>query len=78
MIYKQINFYNFFMTQKKYRVHRLEIKGKDMQNHLEQFLNDLEGEGVSILPAIKKGSLPQIYGATEKVDFLMIVEKIGN
>ena len=60
----------------KYRVHRLEVKGKDMQTTLEQFLNTIEGEVISILPAIKKGSLTQIYGVTEKVDFLMVVEKI--
>ena len=66
------------MAQKKYRVHRLEITVKDMQNHLEQFLNDLDGEVIAILPNIKKGSLPQIYGVTAKVDFLMIVEKIEN
>jgi hypothetical protein len=53
------------------------VKGKDIQNHLEQYLNDLEGEVISILPAIKKGNLPQIYGVTEKVDYLMIVEKIN-
>ena len=64
------------MIQKKYRVHRLEVKGKDIQNTLEQFLNDMEGEVISILPAIKKGSLPQIYGVTEKVDNIMIVEKM--
>lgn len=66
------------MAKKKYRVHRLEIKGKDIQIHLEQFLNDLEGDVVSILPALKKGSLPQFYGVTEKVDFLIIVEKISD
>jgi len=64
------------MTKMRYRVHRLEIKGEDIYNKLEQFLNNLEGEVISILPNIKKGSLPQIYGATAKVDFLMIVEKI--
>lgn len=64
------------MTKMNYRVHHLEIKGKDIQNNLEKFLNDLEGDVVSILPAIKKDSLPQIYGITERVDFLMIVEKI--
>ena len=64
------------MTKKKYRVHRLEVKGEDIYNKLEQFLNGLEGEVISILPTIKKGSLTQLYGVTEKVDFLMIVEKI--
>ncbi len=66
------------MTKKKYRVHRLGVKGEDVYNKLEQFLNDLEGEVISILPHIKKNSLPQIYGVTSRVDFLMIVEKIGN
>ncbi len=64
------------MKKRKYRVHRLEVHGEDIYNKLEQFLNDLKGEVVSILPNIKKGSLPQIYGVTGKVDFLMIVEKI--
>ena len=64
------------MTPKKYRVHRLEIKGKDIQNVLEQFLNNLEGEAISIIPSIKKNSLPQLYGVTNRVDYLIIVEKI--
>ena len=64
------------MTKRKYRVHLLEIKGEDIYNKLEHFLNDLDGEVISILPNIKKDSLPQIYGVTGKVDFLMIVEKI--
>lgn len=59
----------------KYSVHRLEVKGKDIQTTLEQFLNSLEGEVISILPSIKKASLTQIYGVSEKFDFLMIVEK---
>ncbi|KYK24356.1 hypothetical protein AYK25_00545 [Thermoplasmatales archaeon SM1-50] len=64
------------MAKKKYRVHRFEVTGKDLSNKLEQFLNNLEGEVVSIVPNIKKANLPQIYGITAKVDFLMIVEKI--
>ena len=60
----------------KYKVHRFKIKMENDQSKLEQFLNDLEGEVVSIIPHIKKGSLPQIYGVTAKVDYLMIVEKI--
>jgi hypothetical protein len=34
---------------------------------LEKFLNGFEGEVISIIPAIKKGSLAQIYGVTEKI-----------
>jgi hypothetical protein len=66
------------MAKQKYRVHRLEIKDKDLQTSLEHFLNDLEGEVISILPNIKKASLPQIYGVTARVDYLIIVEKLSS
>ena len=64
------------MAKKKYKVHLFEIKGENIHNKLEQFLNVLAGEVVSIVPNIKKASLPQLYGVTAKVDFLMIVEAI--
>jgi len=60
----------------KYKVHRLEIDLAHDQSKLEQFLNDLEGEVVSIIPNIAKTSLLQIYGVKRKIDFLLIVEKI--
>jgi len=60
----------------KYRVHRLGIKMEKDQNKLEQFLNNLEGEVVSIIPNIKRTSLFQIYGLTDKIDFLLIIEKM--
>ena len=60
----------------KYKVHRLEIEMENDQNKLEQYLNILEGEVVSIIPNIKKTTLFQIYGITRKIDFLLIVEKI--
>ena len=61
----------------KYKVHRFEIKMKDDQDKLERFLNDLNGDVVSIIPNVKNTTLAQIYGITRKVDFLLIVEKIG-
>ncbi len=64
------------MLKQKYIVHRLNVKGENIHNKLEQFLNNLVGEVVSILPNIKKNSLPQIYGVTGRVDYLIIVEKI--
>ena len=60
----------------KYRVHRLEIKMENDQNKLEQFLDNLKGEVVSIIPNIKRTSLFQIYGLTAKIDFLLIIEKM--
>jgi hypothetical protein len=59
----------------KYKVHRLDTVMENDQSKLEKFLNNLKGEVVAIIPNIKKTSLSQIYGATGKVDFLLIVEK---
>ena len=56
----------------KYKVHRLEIKMENDQNRLEQYLNILEGEVVSIIPNAKPFFL--YYGS--KVNFILIVEKI--
>ena len=58
-----------------YRVHRLEINMERDQARLEQYLNSLEGEIISIIPNIAKTSILQIYGATRKIDFLLIVER---
>ncbi len=60
----------------KYRVHHFPISMENEQNKLEQFLNNLEGEVVSIIQNIKKTSLFQIYGISDKIDFLLIVEKV--
>jgi hypothetical protein len=59
-----------------YKVHKLEINMEKDQVKLEEFLNNLKGEVVSIIPNNKKMSLFQIYGITAKIDFLYIVEKI--
>ena len=59
-----------------YKVHRMEINMNKDQAKLEQFLNNLHGEVVSIIPNIAKTTLFQIYGATRTIDFILIVEKI--
>jgi len=58
-----------------YRVHRLEINMERDQVKLEQFLNSLEGEIISIIPNIAKTNIFQIYGLTRQIDFLLIIEK---
>ena len=58
----------------KYKVHRFEIKMERDQAQLEHFLNDLRGEVVSIIPNVRPTF--QLMGATAKIDFLFIVEKI--
>ena len=57
----------------KYRVHRIEVNRDNMQEKLEQFLNKLNGEVISVLPNVRPTF--QLMGATAKVDFLIIVEK---
>jgi len=57
----------------KYRVHRIEVKSENMQEKLEQFLNRLDGEVVSIIPNVRPTF--QLMGATAKIDYILVVEK---
>ena len=61
------------MTKIKYKVHRFDIDMNKDQERLEQFLNNLEGEVVTIIPNVKPTF--QLMGATAKVNFVFIVEK---
>jgi len=54
----------------KYRIHRFNIRMTSDQSKLEQFLNNLEGEVVAIIPNVTP--FPATF-----VDFLLIVEKVG-
>lgn len=58
----------------KYRVHRIDVDKNTMQDKLEQFLNKLNGEVISVFPNVKPTF--QLMGATSKVDYLIVVEKI--
>ena len=60
----------------KYRVHRLDVKSDMMKEKLEQFLNKLDGEVISVIPNYAKTSLFQIFGITSKIDFILIIEKV--
>jgi hypothetical protein len=57
----------------KYRVHRIEVKSDNMQEKLEQFLNKLDGEVISVIPNVRP--VFQLMGATSKIDFVLVVEK---
>lgn len=57
----------------KYKVHRLEIRMTKNQDKLEQFLNSLAGEVVAIIPNVA----PAPLSLHAEVDFLLIVEKVG-
>ena len=56
----------------KFKVHKLEIKLAKEQDKLEQFLNSLEGEVVSIIPNVTP--IVMFYGS--KVNFVLVVEKV--
>jgi len=45
-----------------------------MQEKLEQFLNSLDGDILAVIPNVRPTF--QLMGATSKVDFLLIVEKV--
>lgn len=57
----------------KYKVHRLDVKSDTMQEKLEQYLNRLDGEVISIIPNVRPSF--QLMGATAKIDYILIVEK---
>jgi hypothetical protein len=59
----------------RYRVHRFDIEMTKDQSRLEQFLNNLDGEVVSIIPSVDPKFSAGGMGA--KVNFLLIVEKIN-
>jgi len=56
--------------QMKYRVHQFNISMTRDQIKLEQFLNNLEGEVIAIIPNV--APFPATW-----VNFLLIVEKVG-
>ena len=58
----------------KYRVHQISVKKDTVQDQLERFINQLEGEVLSVVPFVVPTF--QGMGATAKVDFLLIIEKI--
>ena len=57
-----------------YRVHQLFVEKDTVQSKLEDFLNKLEGEIISVTPYTSPTF--QLMGATSKVDFILIVEKV--
>jgi len=57
----------------KYRTHRIEVKADNMQEKLELFLSQLDGEVVSIIPHVRTFFL--FYGS--RTDYILVVEKIN-
>lgn len=57
----------------RYEIHRFDIDMEKDQDKLKQFLNNLHGEIVAIIPNVKPTFKPM--GATAKINFLYIIEK---
>jgi hypothetical protein len=57
----------------KYRVHKIEVRSDNMQEKLEHYLNQLDGEVISIIPNVRPTF--QFMGATAKIDYILVVEK---
>jgi len=55
----------------KYKVHRFNLSMTANQRELEQFLNNLTGEIIAVIPNVTMG-----FFWIHRVDFLLIVEKI--
>lgn len=58
----------------KYRVHRIDVKSDNMQDKLQNFINGLDGDIVSVIPNVKPTFQPM--GATAKIDFILVIEKL--
>lgn len=58
----------------QYKVHRLDVKEGDAQKQLEDFLNLLRGEVISIVPF--NSPIFMFMGATSQVKFFLVIEKI--
>ncbi len=56
----------------KYKVHRFDLKMTQDHKRLEEFLNSLKGEIVSVIPNTE--TLFLFYGA--KTNFVLVVEKV--
>jgi hypothetical protein len=58
----------------KYRVHRIDVKKDNMQEKLENFINNMDGELISVIPDVRPTF--QGMGATAKIDFILVIEKL--
>lgn len=60
----------------KYKVHKLQIGKEINDSELENYLNNLQGEVISIIPNIEPRF--HLMGATARYNYLLIVEKTSN
>ena len=60
--------------EKRYRVHRFEIRMSSDQVRLEDYLNKIEGEIISVISNVK--SRFTFGGFVDYVNFLYIIERV--
>ena len=58
----------------KYRVHRIDVNRDNMQEKLENFINKMDGELISVMPDVRPTFRPM--GATARIDFILVIEKL--
>ena len=58
----------------KYRVHRIDVNRDNMQEKLENFINRMDGELISVMPDVRPTF--RAMGATAKIDFILVIEKL--
>ena len=56
----------------KYRVNRIDVKTDNMQEKLENFINKMEGDLISVIPNVKPTFM--MMGATAKINYILVVE----
>ena len=59
----------------KYKVHRIEVSRQNMHEQLDAFLLNFKGEVISIVPNVRPTFMGM--GATAKIDYLLVVEKVA-
>ncbi|HMO32733.1 MAG TPA: hypothetical protein PKE63_00725 [Lacibacter sp.] len=58
----------------RYQVHKLEVNKTNARQVLEQFLNILRGEVVSVVPFVTPKFM--MMGGTSTVAFFLVVERV--
>ena len=58
----------------KYRVNRIDVKTDNMQEKLENFINNMEGDLISVIPNVTPTFL--MIGGAARIDYILVVEKL--
>jgi hypothetical protein len=59
----------------RHRVHRLKVREDTAHEELERFLNDLEGEVVTVVPFVTPVFMP--FGGAARTTWMLVVERFA-